>query len=751
MNKIATGMLCALVFVLTACGGSSDEKPNTNTSSSAPSSVASSSAVSEASSSVSSIEESSSSEALSSDSSSSESEMASSSSTSDSSSSADESSESSSSVQGGGVSSLAESSASSSVESSAASSESSEQESSSSESSAASSESSEQESSSSESSAASSESSAMESSSSESSAVSSESSAIESSSGESSESSSVATSSSSVVASSSSSVVSSVAAQVGVFVDSAVAGIHYETTPGGFSGVTSATGQYLYAEGDTVVFSIGAISFPSVVAKGVVTPLDMGTDATDPVVINIAVLLQSLDADGDASNGITIPAAAAEAADASVSFDLPYDSFVSLVLPVVQHSDANKNVVTETAAIAHLEESVANVKAKSLIGTWYTTGPSDIGIYNYALFILDEHNYVALDHDSGETRLERGTYSWDQATGVVTVTPEVGDPRNLDLYPPMANGNTLAVNGNTLLATDASETFELVRLLPSSENPLIGGWSLVDQDVFFAFSDSHYVMGQFSGDTPSGQPGVEMGSYSYDLETKALTYATQADANGEWGLSHPCGVLNADGSNNFNCGPGDAPILQTMEVTGDMLTFISEADTIANGGEEEPVRLERVVDGIPDGDIHLKLQLTLTLTEYVPGVRYEVEGGTMQCDNPDAPGHNPSEYVPGYTEEYGESWLLGGNEARPTWVATIPAVYDTVAKVVTFDLHEPLHAIPGHPGFYSETWENLEVSYSDGEVNVITGTYTDIKNLTWDRDDSVSTCTSTYSVTGQLR
>ncbi|MEB3733367.1 hypothetical protein ULF88_02705 [Halopseudomonas pachastrellae] len=51
-------------------------------------------------------------------------------------------------------------------------------------------------------------------------------------------------------------------------------------------------------------------------AKGVLTPLDLAgsTDINDPVVINIARLLQTLDEDGNPDNGIVIPELATTAA-----------------------------------------------------------------------------------------------------------------------------------------------------------------------------------------------------------------------------------------------------------------------------------------------------------------------------------------------------------------------------------------------------------------------------------------------------
>jgi hypothetical protein len=555
-------------------------------------------------------------------------------------------------------------------------------------------------------------------------------------------SSSTTSSSAANVSSASSSSIQQVAVQTGVFIDSAVAGVTYRTVPGNFSGTTTATGQYQFAEGDTVTFSIGEIEFPSVVAKGVVTPVDMapGNNSESQIVKNIAVLLQSLDADGDPSNGITIPATAAAAASQQVDFDQSYTAFAALVLPIVQHADSNKVVVTESAAVAHLQESVAQVNATSLVGTWYVKGDS----YQYALFILDGENYAAIDNDTSEangTMLETGKYSWNQATGIVTVTDVYKTTNDLDAYPPMANGNTLKLNGNTLTLVDGDETFVLTRLMPTAESPLQGGWSMDgdEEQVVFAFTGTNYLMGQKSPEDEVGQSGAEVGTYTYDLETNEIVVATLQDSNGQWGLSHPCAVLDLQASNDLSCGPSGRSVLQTMTVTGDMLTFISEADTIANNGDEEEYSFERI-NGVPDGNIHLKLNLTLSLQDYLPGERFEVSGASMQCNLLQDEG-----------EELKESWVLGIGANSPTWVATIPATYDPETKKITFDVTEARQPVQGHPGFYEKFHETLTATYNPGETNVITGTYTEAYDLTWDRDNSVSSCEAIYSVTGVLR
>ncbi len=98
------------------------------------------------------------------------------------------------------------------------------------------------------------------------------------------------------------------ALKTGVFLDSPVVGIGYTTTAN-LSGSTNSAGEFQYLPGDEVVFFVGNIRLPSVLAAEFVTPLDMGAakDLNDPVVINILRFLQSLDSDGDPKNGIHIP------------------------------------------------------------------------------------------------------------------------------------------------------------------------------------------------------------------------------------------------------------------------------------------------------------------------------------------------------------------------------------------------------------------------------------------------------------
>ena len=105
-----------------------------------------------------------------------------------------------------------------------------------------------------------------------------------------------------------------IVASTGSFVDAPVQGLRYES--GSLSGYTGSGGEFQYEEGGWVSFYIGDLPVGRAVAgQALLTPLDLVVDGEldTPAVINIARLLQSLDAvPGDGV--ITIPEAVQAAA-----------------------------------------------------------------------------------------------------------------------------------------------------------------------------------------------------------------------------------------------------------------------------------------------------------------------------------------------------------------------------------------------------------------------------------------------------
>jgi len=95
----------------------------------------------------------------------------------------------------------------------------------------------------------------------------------------------------------------------GVFVDATVHGLSYVSPS--HEGVTDENGEFQYSSGEMITFSVGDIVIGQARGADIVTPLDMVSGATnenDPQVTNIIRFLQSLDFDGDVTNGILISA-----------------------------------------------------------------------------------------------------------------------------------------------------------------------------------------------------------------------------------------------------------------------------------------------------------------------------------------------------------------------------------------------------------------------------------------------------------
>lgn len=150
-------------------------------------------------------------------------------------------------------------------------------------------------------------------------------------------------------------------ASIGMFIDSPVQGLHYDTATQ--HGETDASGRFLYLPGESVSFSLGNITFAATTAQPIVTPLDIaGTaNASDQRVSNMLVLLQSLDADGVASNGITIPANASALAPSGVRFDVTPTAFRAngaMTDFIARVTSPSRILVSEADARTHFQDGL---------------------------------------------------------------------------------------------------------------------------------------------------------------------------------------------------------------------------------------------------------------------------------------------------------------------------------------------------------------------------------------------------------
>ncbi len=148
----------------------------------------------------------------------------------------------------------------------------------------------------------------------------------------------------------------------GVFVDSPVEGLRFEAP--GREGFTDAEGTFLYDSGDTVSFFVGDIPIGSVRGAREISILDIFPDALsdDRRVINLAVFLQSLDADGDPEDGIDLTQVVTAPDDADlIDFDRPTEDFRedSGFLDLIDAQPYAITLVSTSAARSHLLDSLS--------------------------------------------------------------------------------------------------------------------------------------------------------------------------------------------------------------------------------------------------------------------------------------------------------------------------------------------------------------------------------------------------------
>lgn len=163
----------------------------------------------------------------------------------------------------------------------------------------------------------------------------------------------------------------STTAKTGYFIDSAVQGLQYKS--GALSGITDSGGTFQYEDGQPVTFSIGNLELGSVVVNNNrVFPVDLISGATDenhPKVSLMAQILQTLDSDGDASNGITITEAARNAIAQAISISTadPTQAAVAVNQLMNTATQGRSNaLINATTAKGHLQANLV----KEYAGNW---------------------------------------------------------------------------------------------------------------------------------------------------------------------------------------------------------------------------------------------------------------------------------------------------------------------------------------------------------------------------------------------
>jgi hypothetical protein len=366
--------------------------------------------------------------------------------------------------------------------------------------------------------------------------------------------------------------VASVPQLKGVIVDSPIDGLNYSSAPSGLSGVTDSTGHFNYRASDTVTFSLGGKTLGSIPAAPQVTLLTLlgATTVTDPRVVNLAQLLQTLDTNPD-PNVITLPSQA-QLPDLQINdFSSPtFDPDMAIIL--------GKPLVSEGAAIAELQTQLTALGSAAW-GGWVLGSSSD-PTELLVIFAFPNGNYMTSVHapntnppDFNISGIESGAWNWDTLTGALTAAVAVNTDSQSG-FSGVVGPTSVSIEADTMTMTRPQDVPVIISLsrLVTTANPIVGAWYGYKTDepgvppISIAFFEDGTYMHAEDGTSGNGQPGMERGTYQWNQTTTCfVSTTTTVDTNLEHGLSH---TQNKNSSLTQPCS-------ETLVIEGDTLTHIS--------------------------------------------------------------------------------------------------------------------------------------------------------------------------------
>lgn len=342
----------------------------------------------------------------------------------------------------------------------------------------------------------------------------------------------------------------------GVFSDAQVQGLAY-TTSSGVSGITDAKGGFTFNPGDRVTFSLGGLTVGSTTASALVTPLSLaGKD--EGRLQNTLVLLQSLDADGQPANGITIAASAAAAVPATVNLAQSTATFASQANTALTGAMAaggiSRPVTSNAAARAHFSAQGSGFLANNVL---VLVDGDEVAMIrfgaggDYLVGTVEPDNFCGANGQCGKELISRagveaGSYSVLGFTAdgyQIVAAPTVDTNLQGGLSHPVACDSGFLPDGDGLIANGTCKDSG-GRLAKAANVPggLVGVWAKgsagsIKVPHFVFLPSGKYLLADPVGSGSCGSPGVEYGSYAYDTATRKLTISSVSyDTNGCAGL-----------------------------------------------------------------------------------------------------------------------------------------------------------------------------------------------------------------------
>ncbi len=366
-----------------------------------------------------------------------------------------------------------------------------------------------------------------------------------------------------------------------------VAGISYSASSGQ-SGVTDEDGTFEFNHGDTIEFKLGGLDLGKVQASPVVTPVALA-DGNENKLQNLLILFQTLDSDGDPSNGISITAETADAIG-KIKLDSNPSKFASAAKleEIIENSNIDNTVKTaEEASISFLSQSTAmlggnvwvryNERVASMVriasdgsGEYLqgqaspedscdikrvcTGRPVSRAGVEYGIIsapTVNASGFTLSGQTTVDTNLKAGFSDQDVATRITSdgyelVLSDIVQVQ-MERVSPSIFSEIFHIGGasSTVTAKKGPQETEVVdRRFKSVENDpsgIVGAWAFdndtINTRTLMFFPDGKFFLVDPTGDTQlesqadCAQPGVEFANYTYNkganqLSISGFTYNT---------------------------------------------------------------------------------------------------------------------------------------------------------------------------------------------------------------------------------
>ena len=340
----------------------------------------------------------------------------------------------------------------------------------------------------------------------------------------------------------------------------------------------------------------------------------------------------------------------------------------------------------------------SDLLSASIVGSYTIADPEEPTHDNVVIVFLPNGDYFfAQDGDpnidpNGQDGMERGTYTWDPETSNLFITTLVNTSGEWGFSDGISGmeGIKAFVDDTSLTlrfpdeGEEDGEEFTLARVIETSDNPLVGGWWATDSGggelylaggtaVIVFLEDGTFYMAQ-DGDSdadPSGQDGMERGTYTWDETTGAISVNLFVDTNGDWGFSDngsdPTITLGVDG-NHFILDPDkpdeDAEIFSRVIPGSKVLAAWTEQ--LGLTGADAAPEAQPFSDGLPN------------LVRYALGI-----SATPQPEEYPVFGKSTEPLSPGFAFEYSQRYPLVGVVLNVQWSVDFVTWEDVPNELVT--------------------------------------------------------------------